>query len=93
MAWDGASLPAQHSFPLYEGDFQPSLCYNVSMKTLIETNPYLKDPATRKMLIERSVVTSCGVEGIKAASSHVVEIPHDRTHQVYLEMLNKRLSK
>jgi hypothetical protein len=36
------------------------------MKTLslIETNPYLKDPAKRLELIDRSVKTSGGVEGI-----------------------------
>lgn len=34
-------------------------------KPLIETNPYLKDAATREALITRSVETSCGVEGVK----------------------------
>ena len=34
-------------------------------KSLIETNPYLKDAALRKKLIVRSVITSCGVEGVK----------------------------
>ena len=33
-------------------------------KPLSETNPYLKDPAMRKKLIEQSAVSSCGVEGI-----------------------------
>jgi hypothetical protein len=63
------------------------------MKVLIETNPYLTDPSIRKMLIERSVTTSCGVEGIKTTSSHHIKISHDRTKKIYLEMLNKRLSK
>lgn len=36
-----------------------------SKKPLIETNPYLKDPVTRKRVIDRSVVSSCGVEGIE----------------------------
>lgn len=34
-------------------------------KTLIETNPYLKDPVQRRRLNELSARTSCGVEGIK----------------------------
>jgi hypothetical protein len=36
------------------------------MKTpsLINTNPYLKDEENRKRLAQRSVRTSCGVEGI-----------------------------
>lgn len=33
-------------------------------KTLIDTNPYLKDPSQRKRLIEQSVTSSCEVEGI-----------------------------
>jgi hypothetical protein len=35
-------------------------------KSLIETNPYLKDPEMRKQLVKRSVRTSCAVEGIAA---------------------------
>lgn len=38
-------------------------------KSLIETNPYLKDAAQRKKLVARSVRTSCGVEGIAAKGS------------------------
>ncbi len=34
-------------------------------KSLIQTNPYLKDPTQRQKLNERSVRSSCGVEGIK----------------------------
>lgn len=33
-------------------------------KSLLETNPYLKDPEIREKLITRSVITSCGVEGV-----------------------------
>ncbi len=46
-------------------------------KSLIETNPYLKNSATRAKLIVRSVVTSCGVEGVKVdfnKAAHI-EIP------------------
>jgi len=33
-------------------------------KSLLETNPYLKDPELRAALIERSVATSTAVEGV-----------------------------
>jgi hypothetical protein len=33
-------------------------------KTLLETNPYLKDPEQRKRLLRRSLVTSFAIEGI-----------------------------
>lgn len=46
-------------------------------KSLIETNPYLKNSATREKLVVRSVVTSCGVEGVKVDFSKAahIEIP------------------
>ncbi len=33
-------------------------------KSLLETNPYLKNPDQRKRLIRRSVVSSFAIEGI-----------------------------
>ena len=42
-------------------------------KPLIDTNPYLKDPAQRKRLIRRSVRTSSAVEGIKNNSPFLIE--------------------
>lgn len=44
----------------------------MTTKPLIETNPYLKGPAKREMLIARSVRTSCGVEDIRAQQDEVV---------------------
>jgi hypothetical protein len=45
-------------------------------RSLIHTNPYLKNPATRQRLLERSIRTSGGVEGIKSTSmakaAHIV---------------------
>lgn len=53
-------------------------------KPLIETNPYLKDPATRERLISRSVRTSCGVEGIKAPTTVVhFDIPQREGKKIY----------
>jgi hypothetical protein len=43
-------------------------------KSLIETNPYLKDPEMRRKLVERSVRTSCGVEGIPAKPAEIKTI-------------------
>lgn len=54
------------------------------IKPLIETNPYLKDVATRKRLISRSVRTSCGVEGIKApVGAARIEIPRRKNKRIY----------
>lgn len=33
-------------------------------KTLLDTNPYLKDPEQRKRLLRRSLVSSFAIEGI-----------------------------
>jgi len=33
-------------------------------KSLLETNPYLKDPVQRKRLLRRSLVSSFAIEGI-----------------------------
>lgn len=53
-------------------------------KPLIETNPYLKNPATRDKLISRSVRTSCGVEGIKASKGGVTrEITSRKEKKIY----------
>lgn len=34
-------------------------------KSLLETNPYLKDPELRKYLIEQFVASSSAIEGVK----------------------------
>lgn len=34
-------------------------------KSLIETNPFLKDPAKRREMLERSVLSSSAIEGIR----------------------------
>lgn len=57
----------------------------MKMKTLIDTNPYLKDADDRMRLIHRSVRTSCGVEGIKEREGrlHVVNIPSRGEKKIY----------
>lgn len=54
-------------------------------KSLIDTNPYLKDEATRRKLVIRSVVSSSGVEGIKVDPNNLpyFEIPHRREKRIY----------
>lgn len=48
-------------------------------KSLLETNPYLKDPAERKRLMRRSLVSSFAIEGIylkeEAAGSVKEDLP------------------
>ena len=55
-------------------------------KSLIETNPYLKDPAKREELITRAVKTSGGVEGIKVtdpSKSSQIQIPRREGKKIY----------
>jgi hypothetical protein len=55
-------------------------------KSLIETNPYLKDPLLRRELVARSVRTSGGVEGILLDPSNIIEIeiPRRKDKKIYL---------
>lgn len=59
--------------------------------SLLDTNPYLKDPELRDRLIERSVVTSCGVEGIKVMSKTAQKLK--RVLPVSEKRMIKELSK
>jgi len=54
-------------------------------KSLIETNPYLKDAEQRKALVARSVRTSCGVEGIEPRATHtrIIEITNRSVKKIY----------
>jgi hypothetical protein len=56
----------------------------MTTKTLIETNPYLKNAAMREELISRSVRSSCGVEGIKPSKlvGHI-EIVRRKDKKIY----------
>jgi hypothetical protein len=58
----------------------------MKIKSLVETNPYLKDLQKRKELIARSVRTSGGVEGIKVngrSKSKDIEIPRRINKKIY----------
>jgi len=51
---------------------------------LTKTNPYLKDKATRKHLIQRSVVSSCRVEGINYDTNKAkIKIPSRGIKNIY----------
>lgn len=55
-----------------------------TVKPLIETNPYLRDPVERERLIARSVRTSCGVEGIKSRpDAKPIQIKFRITKKIY----------
>ena len=70
------------------------ICYNLIMKPLIETNPYLINKAHRETSNERSARTSCGVEGIKVVdfSKVYVQIDTYRTQEV-LNKIKYRLNR
>lgn len=42
---------------------------SVMKKSLLETNPYLKDPERRKLLLRRSLISSFAIEGIAIGES------------------------
>lgn len=52
-------------------------------KSLLETNPYLKDPEQRKRLLRRSLVSSFAVEGIHVefdeATGQFTQRKHDKS--------------
>ncbi len=54
-------------------------------KPLIETNPYLIDATMRVKLVANSVITSCGVEGIKVNLDKTAKfkITHRRDKKIY----------
>lgn len=63
------------------------------MKTLSETNPYLKNKEEAKFLNARSTRTSCGVEGIMPSSQVIsVQVDDSKSMAVFNRMKN-RLSK
>ncbi len=61
--------------------------------SLSKTNPFLKDPQQRERLITRSVITSCGVEGIKVNLTDLSKpspiIIHRRDKKIYQAKTNK----
>lgn len=61
------------------------------MKTLSETNPYLKDKEQAKLLNTRSARSSCGVEGIASSNqANSVHLDESRSKAVF-DKIQKRL--
>jgi hypothetical protein len=56
------------------------MTYNSFMqrKSLIKTNPYLKNPAERRALLYASVVTSSAIEGVKLPGMKAGKPPRRR---------------
>lgn len=57
----------------------------MNAKSLVTTNPYLKDANNRKRLVQRSVRTSCGVEGIleKTGEIQFITVPSRGEKRIY----------
>ncbi len=49
------------------------LKYNMSNKSLLETNPHLKNPKVRKQIIETVTVSSSAIEGVHAPARQAVK--------------------
>ncbi len=48
------------------------MLYSYTMKkSLVETNPHLKDPMKRREMLERSVLSSSAIEGIHITSDEL----------------------
>ena len=45
----------------------------MSKKSLLETNPFLKDPEMRRQIIETVTVSSSSVEGVHAAAEQAIK--------------------
>ena len=56
-------------------------------KSLLETNPYLKDPEMRKKMLRRSIISSSTIEGI-----HITEEDLDSFEKVEAEKDSKNES-
>jgi hypothetical protein len=42
-------------------------------KSLLETNPFLKDPALRMKIVENVTVSSSSIEGVHAAAKQAIK--------------------
>lgn len=51
-------------------------------KSLLKTNPYLKDPAKRKALFITTVSSSTAIEGVHAAVKQAIEEPKNHVKSV-----------
>lgn len=61
-------------------------------KSLIQTNPYLKDPNQRQKLNTISVRSSCGVEGIKRHDGIQITKIERREKKLFNQLKTKLVS-
>ena len=45
----------------------------MSKKTLLETNPFLKDPDKRMKIVETVTVSSSSIEGVQSAAEQAIK--------------------
>ncbi len=45
----------------------------MTKKSLLETNPFLKDPETRMKIVETVTVSSTAIEGVQAAAEQAIK--------------------
>lgn len=51
-------------------------------KTLIETNPYLKDPVKRRAAFIKTVISSSAIEGIHVTAADLESVSPEETDAV-----------
>ena len=47
-------------------------------KSLLETNPYLKDPVLRRKMLDRSIISSSAIEGIHITEEDLQRFREER---------------
>lgn len=47
-------------------------------KSLLETNPYLKDPVLRRKMMDRSIISSSAIEGIHITEEDLQRFREER---------------
>lgn len=47
-------------------------------KSLLETNPYLKDPELRRKMLDRSIISSSAIEGIHITEEDLQRFREER---------------
>jgi hypothetical protein len=56
--------------------------YYMSNKSLLETNPYLKDPEVRAFLIEQFVASSTAIEGVHIKYPKLTKEIKKKMHEI-----------
>jgi len=54
-------------------------------KSLLETNPYLKDPEMRRKMLRRSIISSSAIEGIYITEEDLDRFEKERSEKCLKE--------